>query len=115
MLLKKEYYLLPMRDMVLFPGSTTVLFIGRAKSMLTVEKAYLDNEKIFCITQKDKNIENITNINDLYEVGTLCEITQKSITPSGDIKLFVKGIEKYRLDKINEKEMTLYRKLAKSS
>lgn len=108
MLLKKEYYLLPMREMVLFPDSMTVLFVGRAKSMLTVEKAYLNNEKLLCVAQKDKNIENITNIDQLYEVGTLCEITQKSITPNGDIKIFVKGVEKYRLDKLIEKDGCLF-------
>lgn len=108
MLLKKELHLLPVREMVVFPDSTTVLIVGRQKSILTVEKAYLNNEDIFCITQKDKNIEDITNINDLYEIGTLCKITQKINMPTGEIKLFIKGVEKYKLNKLVEKDGCLF-------
>lgn len=104
MLLGKEVYLLPTREMVVFPESTTVLIVGRQSSMLTVEKAYLNHENIFCVAQKDTLVEDIKDIKELYSVGTLCEITQKVNTPNGDIKLFIKGLEKYNLDKFYEKD-----------
>ena len=69
MLLKKEYYLIPVRDMVVFPDSNTMLIAGRSKSILAVEKAYINNENIFCITQRDKNLENISSKDDLFEIG----------------------------------------------
>ena len=104
MLLKKEYYLIPIRDMVIFPESSTILVAGRSKSILAIEKAYINNENIFCITQKNKDVENITNKNELFEVGTLCEITQKINLPNGDIRITVKGIEKYRLEDLLVKD-----------
>ena len=104
MLLKKEYYLIPVRDMVVFPDSNTMLIAGRSKSILAVEKAYINNENIFCITQRDKNLENISSKDDLFEIGTLCEITQKVNLSNGDIRLMVRGIEKYRLDSLSIKD-----------
>ena len=101
---KKEYFLLPMSEMVVFPDSTTMLMVNKPKNILSIEKAYINNEKIFCIAQKDKNIDSIKSVDDLFEIGTLCEINQKFNMPSGEIRITVKGIGKYRLDKIIDKD-----------
>lgn len=105
MLLKKEeYYLLPIREMVIFPESSTMIVVTKQKSILAVERAYINNEKVFCIAQRDKDLENLTNTDDLFEIGTLCEITQKFNMPNGETRISIKGVEKYRLDKIIEKD-----------
>lgn len=101
MLSNKEYLILPLRDTVVFPNCMTVLTVGRKTSLLNVEKAYLNNEQIFCIAQRDKSIENVTSEKELFEIGTLCEITQKITLPNGDLRIFVKGIEKARIDTLN--------------
>lgn len=100
LLVRKEYPLLPLKEMVLFPQSTTVLIIINKNSVLTAENAYLNNEQLFCIAQKNKDLDDIKNENDFFEVGNLCEITQKVNMPNGELRLFIKVIEKRRLDKI---------------
>ncbi|MDR2778634.1 MAG: endopeptidase La [Rickettsiales bacterium] len=100
LLVKKVYPLLPIRDMVVFPGSTTVLVIVRKSSILAMERAYLGNEQIFCVAQRSKSLEKNLKAEDFFEVGTICEISQKLNTPSAELRLLVKGLEKHRLDKL---------------
>jgi ATP-dependent Lon protease len=100
MLLKKDYVLIPLRDMVVFPNSTTVLVIDRQKNILDVEKAYLNNEKIFCVAQKDRDIQNVTNADEVFNTGTICEIIQKINMPTGDVRIIVKGINIAKINKI---------------
>ncbi|MDR3079261.1 MAG: endopeptidase La [Rickettsiales bacterium] len=100
LLTKKVYPLLPIRDVVVFPGSATVLAITRKNTVLTVERAYLANEQVFCVAQKNKSRGGEPENNDLFSVGTVCEITQKLNMPSGELRIFVRGLEKRRLCKI---------------
>lgn len=103
-LTKKEYPLLPLRDMVTFPGANTVLVILKKSSVLVAENAYLNNEHIFCVAQRDKEKENPKKEEDFFEVGTVCEITQKTNMPNGELRLFIRGLEKRRLDSLFLKE-----------
>ncbi|MDR1426070.1 MAG: endopeptidase La [Rickettsiales bacterium] len=104
LLTKKVHPLLPLRDMVIFPGVTTVLSVASKSYILTVERAFLNNEQVFCIAHRNKISKNTSEEKEeeeeFFDVGTLCEITQKLNTPSGDLRLFVRGLENQRLCKI---------------
>jgi ATP-dependent Lon protease len=104
MLLKKEYLLLPLKDVVVFPDCMTALTVGRKNSLINVEKAYLNNEKIMCVAQRDSLIEDIKSIDDIFSIGTLCEIHQKIFLPDGEARVFVKGVEKLKIEKILVKD-----------
>ncbi|MDR0571636.1 MAG: endopeptidase La [Rickettsiales bacterium] len=104
MLLKKEYLLLPMREVVVFPECITVLTVSRKSSLINVEKAFLNNEKIMCVAQKEKITEDIKDEGDIFSIGTLCEIHQKVSLMDGDTRVFVKGIEKMKIDKVFKKD-----------
>jgi len=48
----KVYPVLPIRDVVLFPGVIIPLFVGRPRSLKALENALLHDKKIFVVTQK---------------------------------------------------------------
>ncbi|MDR2777513.1 MAG: endopeptidase La [Rickettsiales bacterium] len=100
LLAKKVFPLLPVKNMVIFPGSATVLGILRKSYVLTVERAFLNNEQVFCVAQRNRGDGGAMENEDLFEIGTACEITQKLNMPSGEVRLFVRGIEKRRLCKV---------------
>jgi len=66
---------LPLRDLVLFPGVPTVIGIGRASSLRAVEAVLkTENKIVFAVAQRE-NVDQVTT-NLLYTMGTLARIGQ---------------------------------------
>jgi len=84
--------LLPVRNIVIFPYSQVPLSIGRERSLRAVESSLNTSERlIFVVTQKKSEIE-IPSREDLYNVGTICEIIQFYKTSDGTMRIMVEGI-----------------------
>jgi ATP-dependent Lon protease len=99
------YPVLPIRDVVLFPGIIIPLFVGRPHSLKAVENAFLHDKKIFVVTQKKMDMED-PGSGDLYETGTLCNILQMVRIPDNTTKVLVEGIARMRIDAyVQEKEL----------
>ena len=62
--------LLPLRDIVIFPGMIIPLFVGRDKSIRALNEVMRTNKKIVLVTQKNAEIDDPVE-EDLYSVG--CE------------------------------------------
>ncbi|MCS7279591.1 MAG: endopeptidase La [Thermodesulfobacteriaceae bacterium] len=92
----KTLPLLPLREIVVFPNTAVPLFIGRAKSIFSVEKAYSSDKLIFLSAQKDAKIENPSE-EDVYKVGTICKIIQLLRLPDGTLKVLVEGVSRGRM------------------
>ena len=86
----ERYYVLPVRDIVIFPGVIVPLYVGRERSLKTVEKAKLEEKPLFIVTQKDLSIED-PDFQDLYTSGTTCRILQMIRIPDGSVKVLVEG------------------------
>ena len=95
---------LPLRDIVVFPNSTTPLFVGREKSINALDFAMNESKKIVLLTQKNPDIDNPAE-KDLYSVGTVAEVLQLLKLPDGTVKILVEGksISKVVEFKKNEK------------
>ncbi len=66
---------LPLRDLVLFPGVPTVIGIGRASSLRAVEAVLkTENKIVFAVAQRE-NVDHVMP-NLLYTMGTLARIGQ---------------------------------------
>lgn len=98
-----EAPLVPLRNLVMFPGMTVPLVIGRDKSVFAVEKAYSGNRLIIVTAQKSELIDDPTP-DDLYEVGVGCEIMQLQKMPDGNIRIIIEGIQRVKIDNIIEDE-----------
>jgi ATP-dependent Lon protease len=88
---------LPLRDVVVYPHMVVPLFVGRQKSIETLEKALADNKQILLVTQKSAT-ENEPTSDDIYDVGTISNILQLLKLPDGTIKLLVEGKERAKIN-----------------
>ncbi|MGK0216708.1 MAG: ATP-dependent Lon protease, partial [Planctomycetota bacterium] len=68
-----ELTLVPVRNMVLFPGVVLPLMIGREPSLAAVQHAVDNQEPVGLLLQRDESIER-PRPEDLYEVGTVVEL-----------------------------------------
>ena len=50
--------LVPLRDVVIFPGVVTPLFVGRDKSINALQKAMSEDKSVMLIAQKNANDED---------------------------------------------------------
>ncbi|MCD8570139.1 MAG: endopeptidase La [Alphaproteobacteria bacterium] len=94
----ETYAVLPLRDIVVFPGMIVPLFVGREKSVQALEHVVHGNKKILLITQKSAS-EDDPDVKDLYEVGTIGTILQLLKLPDGTVKVLVEGGERVKITK----------------
>ena len=92
--------LLPLRDIVVFPGMVAPLFVGRKSSVNALNYAMTNEKIIFLITQKDSDIEN-PQLENLYTWGTIAKVLQLLKLPDGTIKVLVEGVQRSSLKNIN--------------
>ena len=81
---------LPLRDIVVFPNSTTPLFVGREKSINALDFAMNNSKKDSAINSKNPDVDN-PNEKDLYSIGTVAEVLQLLKLPDGTVKILVEG------------------------
>ena len=87
---KYDLPLLPLRDVVVFPGNVTTLFVGREPSINALNQSMAANKKILLGTQIDGSIDN-PSFDEIYKVQTLATILQLIKLPDGTVKLLVEG------------------------
>ena len=68
-----ELPILPVRNLVLFPGVVSPILIGRDSSMALVKRAEKKGTLIGIVCQRDPEIET-PNREDLYEYGVFAKI-----------------------------------------
>ncbi|MEW5909389.1 MAG: endopeptidase La [Thermodesulfobacteriota bacterium] len=83
--------LLPVRDVVIFTDMVLPLFVGREKSVVSVEEAVSKDGFLFLVTQKDPGIEN-PKPEDLFNIGTIGRILRMLKLPDGSVKVLVQGM-----------------------
>ncbi len=85
--------LLPVRDLVLFPGVIVPLFVGRPRSLKALEEAMLHDRTVLVVAQKDMTVED-PEPEDLYETGVLTNVMQMLRLPDGTTKVLVEGLSR---------------------
>lgn len=93
---KKEYPMMPLRDIVLFPHMIAPLVVGRKKSIKSLESAMDNRTRIFLTTQKDISVDD-PDKNGVYETGTVATILQLLRLPDGTIKALVEGQKRAKI------------------
>ena len=99
----KNYPLMPLRDIVIFPGMVAPLVVGRKKSIGALESAMENRSLIFLVSQKDVATEDPYQ-EHLYEVGTLATVMQLLRLPDGTIKALVEGKRRAKIRSFQESE-----------
>ena len=94
----KTLPLIALRDVVLFPGMLTPIYVGREKSIKAIEKAKADNMPILLVTQKKSSDEDPSS-KDLYKIGLLGNLSQVIRLPSQHLKILVDVTHRVKLVK----------------
>jgi ATP-dependent Lon protease len=94
--------LLPLRDIVVFPGMIVPLFVGRDKSVVALEKAMAANKEIFLVAQLDP-AEDDPGKDDLYNIGVTATIMQLLKLPDGTVRVLVEGKQRAQLRDLLER------------
>jgi ATP-dependent Lon protease len=92
-----QFPLLPLRDIVVFPGQVVPLFVGRDKSVAALEAAMSAEKGIFLVTQLEQNTDDPVRA-DLYDVGVIAQVLQLLKLPDGTVRVLVEGQSRARLD-----------------
>jgi ATP-dependent Lon protease len=92
----RAYPLLPLRDVVVFPGTPLPLVVGRARSVSAALTARQAGGEIFLVAQRRGDVHT-PGPDDMFEVGTIAEILETVRLPDGHTKLLVEGRRRGRI------------------
>lgn len=93
--------ILALRNMVLFPGITMPVAIGRSKSLALVKAAQKENSLIGVVCQYDYTTDDPTQ-SDLYSVGVVAEILKVLELPDSTTNVILQGKGRFKLNKITQ-------------
>ena len=99
------YPLLPLRDIVVFPGMVVPLFVGREKSVAALEAAMaggVEKERdIFLLAPLDPSCDDPV-ADDLYDIGVVATVLQLLKLPDGTVRVLVEGKARGRMTGLGE-------------
>ena len=97
--IKYDLPLIPLRDVVVFPGVVSTLFVGRDKSINALNAAMAGEKKIILVAQKNGSLD-VPLYDDLYKVATIANILQLIKLPDGTVKVLVEGAHRVKMDSL---------------
>ena len=99
----REIAVLPLRDVVVFPYMVMPLFVGRDKSIRSLDKAMESGKQLLLVAQKQADVEEPT-VDDIYDVGTIVNIIQLLKLPDGTVKVLVEGQQRAKILKLEDND-----------
>ena len=91
--------ILPVRNIVLFPGVVTPILIGRESSKTLIQKAEKRGQIVGVIAQRDPDVDNPMQ-EDLFEFGVYAKVMKMLTLPNGNITAIVQGLGRMHLHRI---------------
>lgn len=91
--LKLQLPTVALRGMTILPNMIIHFDLSRNKSILAVENAMMDDQKIFLVAQKDPN-DTDPGFEQVYHVGTVAEIKQVTKLPNNIVRIMVEGLNR---------------------
>ena len=95
--------LLPLRDIVVFPGMVVPLFVGREKSVAALEAAMAGEKDIFLLAQLDPGCDD-PDRDDLYDTGVVASVLQLLKLPDGTVRVLVEGRDRARIESLHAEQ-----------
>ncbi|MBR5803624.1 MAG: endopeptidase La [Bacteroidaceae bacterium] len=90
---------LPLRNMVLFPGVVLPVSVGRKSSLKLVKQAFKNQQKIAAFTQIVPDVEH-PNTSDLYQTGTVAKVIRILEMPDNTTTVILQGMSRINLCEI---------------
>ncbi len=95
--------LLPMRDLVIFPGMMMPFVVGRERSIRALDRAIEAGKRLFLSAQRDPELED-PDPSQIYSLGTISTIVQSLKRPDGTVKVLVEGVRRARIIEPTDEE-----------
>jgi ATP-dependent Lon protease len=103
---KPQLPLLPLRDVVIFPHMVVPLFIGRPKSIKSLEQAMEGGKQVLLVTQKASTKDDPTP-EDIYPIGCVANVLQMLKLPDGTVKVLIDGVQRAQVLQLLDSEESL--------
>lgn len=104
--------ILPLRNMVLFPGVALPVIVGRPKSLRLIKEAAQSKKLIGVVCQKEMETED-PGYEDLYTTGVIAEILRVLEMPDGSTTVILQGKKRFFLEELTSEEPYLHGKIRK--
>lgn len=91
--------ILPLRNMVLFPGVVIPITAGRDKSIKLINDANAKGKIIGVVAQKDESVEE-PGPDDINTIGTVARILRVLKMPDGNTTVILQGKKRFEIDKV---------------
>ena len=88
--------ILPVRNMVLFPGVVAPLTVNRARTVAGLKEAVRTERKVGLLLQRAADLDDPAP-EQLYHVGTVASVLRYVTTPGGAHQLVVQGERRFRV------------------
>lgn len=108
-----ELSILPLRNMVLFPGVVIPITAGRDKSIKLINEALEGNKTIGVVAQLNEEVE-VPGGNDVYRFGTVAKILKTLKLPDGNITVILQGKKRFAIDEIIQEDPYLKAKVVEA-
>ncbi|MBQ8989469.1 MAG: endopeptidase La [Prevotella sp.] len=93
--------ILPVRNLVLFPGVVSPILIGRDSSKIVIQKAEKKGELIGIVCQRDPEVD-VPQQDDLYETGVYAKVMKLLTLPNGNVTAIVQCYGRLHLQEITK-------------
>ena len=98
-----EIPILPLRNMVLFPGIAMPVMLGRQKSLRLAKEVQGKKILIGVICQKDRETDD-PGMDDLYNIGVIAEVVRVLDMPDGTTTAILQGKKRFELKELTQTE-----------
>ena len=101
--LPEDLAILPLRNMVLFPGVVLPITAGRDKSIHLLKEANELGKPVGVVSQINENTED-PNIDDVHKIGTVAKILKILNLPDGNITVILQGKKRFEIAELSQSE-----------
>ena len=93
--------ILPVRNLVLFPGVVSPILIGRDSSKIVIQKAEKRGDFIGIVCQRDPEVD-VPLQDDLYKTGVFAKVMKLLTLPNGNITAIVQCHNRFQLNRLTQ-------------
>ena len=88
--------IVPVRNMVLFPGIVMPVTIGRTRTIAAAQQAVREQRQVGILIQREAEMADPTPI-DMHRIGTMANIVRYITAPDGSHHLICQGDQRFQV------------------
>lgn len=110
--LNQPFPLVPLRDSLVVPGTSSRILVARESSLHALDAARERDSFALLVLQRDPEANEVTRLDELYNVGVIVRVQTSSVLPAGYTKVLAEGILTVDLTEVSSERGFLHAKIA---